>query len=206
MPINVPEWIVRITGNLRFSKYPMFVQYKPNQHKVKGYEAEALRYMVEPGDIILRVHKGYISNLTISGYYGHAGLYVGDQNFPFIQDKIGVVRKVPSMIHSVLNGVIIEPLSQFCRCDGICVLRLSLTRGQKQEAINKAFNFLEAKVGYDFNFESGAEALYCTELVDECYEKYFKDFYTPFFDGHTILLPDDLRKHKGVETIVEFRH
>jgi hypothetical protein len=84
---------------------------------------------VKPGDILVRGFRNYLDSYFIPGYFSHAGLYVGPVEE---KDKDLVLRlhgkKIfcpgeQMVVHALAEGVLMEDLIQFCRCDYMAVLR-----------------------------------------------------------------------------------
>jgi len=191
--MDLPKWLITFVGDIHVSKYPMWVQYKPSQHKLRGDEIQRVLDTVEIGDILLRRHDGYLNTYITPGFWSHAGLVISSSE----------------TIHSVGEGVIKENLLDFCRTDSICILRIkdnprfSVEKSLAEHAVAKAFELLGSD--YDFKFKSGNSQYYCTELVDVCYASLFKEFYEKMV-GKTILLPASIKNSGLVETILEIRH
>jgi hypothetical protein len=83
----------------------------------------------KPGDILVRGFKNYLDGYFIPGYFSHAGLYVG----PVVEKDKELVHRPRGkklfrpgeqmVVHALAEGVLMEDLIQFCRCDYLAVLR-----------------------------------------------------------------------------------
>jgi len=217
MKLSLPTWLLKLTGNIYLYKPPMWIVYKPMHHKVKGSEVRSIINVLQDGDILLRRYDGYLNTLFTPGFWGHAALYVGNNN----------------VIHAVGEGVIIEDILDFCRCDSVGVYRPSVTdvnilnaittaknlnnisirdtsiRNMNTEAVSDAIDtanqFYLNNTQYDYKFQKDNGTVYCTELVDRCYNGIFYADYKTIM-GNTILIPDDISKSKAVYTILEVKH
>lgn len=130
----------------------------------KFYEIQDI---LNPGDIILTVSRGHLSNvlnrMVNKGKYNHALMY------------IGVYNNRPSIVEAVGEGVIVKDLPVLLSDkDSICIVRpleSTLSEDQKKKAIEFALNQLGKS--YDYFFEigngEGSKAYYCSELVFESY-------------------------------------
>jgi uncharacterized protein YycO len=185
MSLHLPDWLIRLTGDIYLSTRPMFLMYKPKQHRVTGDEIRALLMVLEPGDILLRKWNGYLNAILTGGNYSHAGMYVGNN----------------TVIHANEHGVIEEDILTFCRADSICVL--SVKNGDTENAIKIVRSALGTLYDYDFKPEN--KKYYCTELVSVSYTNVFFDDYKTVA-GNNVLLPDAIRKSSKVECRIEIKH
>lgn len=202
MSLNLPKWLLNLTANLHFSKYPMFMQYSPAHHKIKGFEVRSVIDVVEAGDILLRKYQGYLNDQFTPGFFSHGALYAGIQPIEYE----GVTKEVPCIIHAIGEGVVKEDILDFCRTDCLVVLRPKVSDDDKMIAINSALELETERVGYDYVFAKDNGTVYCTELVDICYNGLFIDDYQKQISGHDILLPDGIYRSEFVSIVKEIRH
>ena len=156
---------LKIFGKIKISKYPMFIVYDPTPYKITGTVLRKIAEIAKPGDIICRRYEGYLDGYFIPGRFSHSGIYVGEGK----------------MIHAMANGVQLIDIIDFCRCDGIAILRCC-----KQDInmyTRKACEIAKGCLGYPYDFhfdahdpykdqdkvEKRTEALYCHELCRSCY-------------------------------------
>ena len=99
MKITLPKFIIKSTGSLYLHKWPFWIVFRPSHHKVKGHEVRNIIDNLKKGDVLLRRYDGYLNTMFTPGFWGHAGLYIGD-------DRV---------IHAVGEGVIEEDILDFCR-------------------------------------------------------------------------------------------
>jgi len=152
---------------------------------MKGHEIRRILDVLQKGDIMLRRWDGYLNTVFTPGFWAHAGLYAGDNK----------------IIHALGNGVTEEDILDFCRADSIAVMRIK--DGDPEEAVKFARKCLGHE--YDYQFESGDDQYYCSELCDVCYKGAFSDDYTEIA-GNKLITPDALRKSDKAEYILEIKH
>lgn len=190
MKLRIPAFLIKLTGDIYLHKFPGWFVYKPSHHKVKGYEVRKVIDALKKGDILLRRYNGYLNTLFTPGFWGHAGLYAGKNE----------------VIHAVGKGVIIEDILDFCRTDSVAVLRI---RNIKNTDINKALakggKYAKEHVGYDYRFEDENGRVYCTEMINECYNGMFGKDYSDKF-GNRVLTPDGLFNSKQVVRVLTVKH
>jgi hypothetical protein len=124
-------------------RFPMFFLYDPGGYRVKGEDAREAINRVRPGDILLRGYENYVDGYFIPGYFSHAGLYIGnvaEGDYHLVERPRGqkMFRTGKQMvIHSMAEGVFIEDLLNFCRCDYMAILRFPdmVTRAGRPEPL-----------------------------------------------------------------------
>jgi len=195
MKVKFPKFLIKATGDIKFSKYPLWIQYKPQLHSVKGPQVREILATVRGGDILLRRFSAYLNTVFCPGFFGHAGLYVGNNQ----------------IVHAVGQGVIQEDILNFCRCDAICVLGISpqnkfmpYSLMARETAVKEALILADKNVPYDFDFSSDNKTYYCTELVDRVYNGIFYADYSEIA-GNYILTPDGIRNSKEVIMKLEIK-
>ena len=136
---------LKILGDIKYHPWPLFFIYDPKGYQVKGYEVREVLNLVKPGDILLRGYDKYLSSLFIPGYFSHAALYVGevretdrDTYFPTSTSAststqfrhFGTGQQM--VVHAMAQGVFLEDLIDFCRCDRLVILRFPATLNRDQ--------------------------------------------------------------------------
>lgn len=165
--------------------------YKPQHYKIKGNEVREILNKIEPGDILLRRFDGYLNTLLTPGFWGHAAIYVNDN----------------IVIHAVKEGVIQEDILEFTRCDSIAILRVP----DKDYVLNvnmaiySAYKLNLQKCQYDYDMIRGNDTVYCTEFVDDLYNRIFADQYEIFI-GNRVLTPDGIFRSDRTEKILVIKH
>lgn len=124
----------------------------PCKAKIHPKTAEIILRIVEPGDVLVLKKRGHMSNLFIPGFYKHAAIVTGN---PWIVDAVAPEVRI---IHGL------DLLTQYDHC---ALLRPNfLTLEEKEISARTAKKFIGKP--YDFSFEEGTKAFYCSELVTYC--------------------------------------
>lgn len=142
----------------------------PRSYRVKGGDMRRAMSDLRPGDILVRGFENYIDGDFIPGFFSHVGLYLGKVDADTIRkhwesafagsaiseaDYAGLEEVLSKavcgeqmVIHSMKDGIFMEDLLNFCRCDFLVALRLpeSVTRAShvaqpysENDAIKSAF-------------------------------------------------------------------
>lgn len=176
-------------GNVHVSKHPLFIQYKPKFHKLKGNEMRMIMDDVKAGDILLRRYDGYLNVLLTPGFYSHSGICIKDNK---------------TIMHMLGQGLVKEDILNFCKTDSICILRCNDSDLLK-EALIEIERVQSLNLEYDFEFETTDNQYYCTELIDLIYKGLFKNNYTQSY-GKKVLIPDSLLLNNKFNKITEIKH
>lgn len=184
--------LLTFVGDVKIFSWPFWLVYDPDDFRVNGAKVLEAYTLIKPGDVILRGYDKYLDGKFIptKTRFSHGAIYVGEGK----------------IIHAVAEGVSLTNIIDFTRCDRIAIFRPRL--GQ-DEAINKAKEFLGAKVPYDFGFERGASALYCFELCGECYgmlriPKYTVKKFFGLVKRDNVYLADSFFESPDFECIMNF--
>lgn len=107
-----------------------------------------IRQTIQPGDVVLLRSKWRPTNIFIPGFWSHAALYVGEG------------KTIDAAFPEVRRSTLMELM---LRADYIAVMRPSRFTARE---LQKAVEYAERAVGepYDFMFDPGHNALYCSEL------------------------------------------
>ena len=148
-------------GDIKIFKYCFWLVYDPDDFQVGGKTVLNVIKTIKPGDIILRGYNKYLDGKFIPSKtkYSHGAIYIGEGK----------------IIHAIAEGVLETNIIDFTRCDRVAIFRPEF---HQKDAIEKAKQFLENKVPYDFGFKRGVSALYCFELCGECYNMFDIPKYT----------------------------
>lgn len=203
---------LKFFGDIKVFKFPFFILYDPGSYKVKGAEVRKVLDSVKAGDILIRGYTNYLDGLFIPGFFSHAGLYLGDTTNSqlFMADIIAnkFYSGKQAVIHSMAEGVFMEDLISFCKCDYLIILRrnqiiephvdIELTH---KEVFERAVKNLGK--AYDFKFDfSNIGNLSCTELVFNCCETIFPLYGVKLkprwimLRKRNVLIPDDFVTNK----------
>jgi len=200
-------------GDLKVFKYPMFIIYDPGSYLVKGEDIRQVINLIKPGDILVRGYINYLDGYFIPGFFSHAGLYLGEvkeSDSVFVkQGQDSRFRTGEQMvIHSMAEGVFMEDIINFCRCDYMIILRRNPDKESdagKKLVFEDVFKAALKNLGneYDFKFDfSDYTKVSCTELVYVCCQAFMADYgiavteRTVLFMKKRMITPDDLVNSK----------
>lgn len=148
---RIKKTFLKILGDIKVFRFPMFVIYDPKTFAIKGYHTRQAMDALEAGDIVLRGYNCYLDGYFIPGTFSHSGIYVGEGK----------------IIHAIAEGVQEIDVIDFLRCDRFCIIRPKNSEYAKI-AVERAKHFIGTP--YDFEFEEGEENFYCHELSRACYD------------------------------------
>ncbi len=119
--------------------------YDPRSYQLKGSDMRKAMTDLQPGDILVRGFDNYVDGCFIPGFFSHAGLYLGKVDADTIRQHWNttfsgstvsetdyapldeVLEKAVSgeqmVIHSMKDGIFMEDLLNFCRCDYMVAIR-----------------------------------------------------------------------------------
>jgi hypothetical protein len=132
------EQVLTVFGRIKYFRFPLFLAYDPGSYLVKGEDIRELMDLLQPGDILLRSYTMYLDGKFIPGLFSHAALYVGELNEDHrarAGERIGdpSLRRAAvdasfktgkqMVIHSMAEGVFVEDILTFTRCDKLVVVR-----------------------------------------------------------------------------------
>jgi hypothetical protein len=147
--VKVYERFLTMFGDVKVFKYPMFILYNPKGYLMQGEDVRQVLSTVQHGDILVRGYLNYLDSYFIPGFFSHAGIYVG-------KNKV---------VHALAEGVIIEDVLHFCRCDYMAVIRPSgVTLQERTTAVKRTENCIGKEYDFFFDFENPNQ-LCCTELA-----------------------------------------
>lgn len=130
---SLSERFLTVFGDIKIFSYPFWVVYDPGAYKVRGAEMRSISNLLLPGDVLLRKYDGYLDGRFIPGFFSHVGMYLGPVE-PTENPGEGDPRVSRSfadgpfmLAHSMAEGVFLDDVLNFLRCDYIGVLRLPAT-------------------------------------------------------------------------------
>lgn len=131
---NLWEKFLTFFGDLKVYAHPFFVVYDPGSYRIKGPDVRQILGLLQPGDILLRGYDNYLDGKFIGGTFSHAGFYYGKADTcPFADNdprKGFFVAGEQMVVHSMAEGVFMEDILTFTRCDKIAILRLPQAIGK----------------------------------------------------------------------------
>jgi len=123
------EKLLAVFENIKFSKWPLFVNYRPTSFAITGAETREIMKLVKPGDILVRVTNHYLSNRFMPSTFTDLGFYLGVVTEQHLK-QLGKIEHPTEfntgqqmVIHAHGDKVLLEDLIDFCRCDGLAVMR-----------------------------------------------------------------------------------
>lgn len=124
----------------------------PSARCIKRDDVEAAKTVLIPGDMIVTLTNGQLSNQLIPGDWKHCAMYVGSD----------------FVVEAVSSGVVKTDLYDFLMSkDSYAIVRPYISCVQMYVASVKVESFIGKK--YDFFFEASNEAFYCAELMAAAY-------------------------------------
>ena len=147
---------------------------------------------LRPFDIVLMRSPNHLTNKFIPGYFGHVGIWLGNNLVERYLIKPFEKRRKDgvAMVEVLRSGMQISTLDEFADGEIFLVMRPeNLTRKHKK---NILFNIRKQLTkAYDFNFDvESSEAITCTELVYLAYD--FIDWRIRYTMERYTISPDDL--------------
>ncbi|PWQ93637.1 YiiX/YebB-like N1pC/P60 family cysteine hydrolase [Leucothrix arctica] len=181
---TIQSGFLRRFGNVKYYPWPLFFVYDPKGYQVKGDEVREIIDMIQPGDILLRGYDKYLSGVFIPGYFSHSGIYVGEvkpEDKEIFDTSDDVEREdyfkpgKQMVIHAMAQGVFMEDIINFCRCDRMAILRFpkefrAYDETDDAEPMEKLFSvkeynlFRDLKAGKTIRFEDIFPMIYETAL------------------------------------------
>jgi len=176
--------------NLRLSPIPFFINYIPRGQGLTGQHIREILKLIRPGDIVVRSHNYYLDSHLLSSTFQEAGFYLGEVNethlkqIAQIEDPKKYTTGKQIIIHTTSQGHQLTDLLDFCRCDGLAIMRfpkqIKLIKGQEiPESVNNYFNELAQNKALEgtAKIEKGVLNLLLQDKAIE-FSKLFKIFYT----------------------------
>ncbi|MBI3260275.1 MAG: hypothetical protein HYZ54_12515 [Ignavibacteriae bacterium] len=198
---------LKFFGDIKIFKFPFFLLYDPGSYKVKGYEIRNIIDTIMKGDILVRGYANYLDGYFIPGFFSHAGLYLGKTQKSDMELSIELEDKfyegTQVVMHSMAEGVFMEDIINFCKCDFLLILRRN-KRAEPDIDFESSFKTVYQKAleclgkNYDFKFDfSDTGNLSCTEFVYVTNEDFLHRYNVSikerkiFFGKKKLLIPDD---------------
>lgn len=126
------------------------------------------------GDILLEKTPFRLTDSFIPGHWGHAALWVGDEQelkeLGIWENEVVVpyhekIKNGKHIIEALREGVVINSMKHFLNIDDLAVIRyVNITDDERKNIILNAFRQLGKE--YDFNFDANScDKVYCSKLV-----------------------------------------
>jgi hypothetical protein len=203
------------------------LEFTPRKGKfITDLDLNEIRSKLEPGDILLKRNDWQATNLGISGFWTHTGLYIGslkelDEYFSNVQvlngkrfsEKLKEVNEGIyealiknsdlSVIEAIEEGVVVKPLSNIAKVDYFSAVRPRISKEEKMNSILKAYSFVGRPYDFFLNMESN-DAFICTEVIYKSFEKNMS-FEIENKLGKKVVLPNSVVKKFAHERYKENR-
>lgn len=134
------EAFLTFFGDIKIYPHPMFIVYDPGSYRIKGPDVREILDRLQPGDILLRGYDNYLDGKFIGGTFSHAAFYYGKvtpADCPFEESHHRRERFLTGdqmVVHSMAEGVFMEDILTFTRCDKLAILRLPDPIGKQTAA------------------------------------------------------------------------
>jgi len=180
---KLKKGIINTFGNVRLYKGGI-VLFGTSNYYINGEHQRAILNVIEPGDIIFRRYNNYVGSMMVPGYWSHVGLYIGDNH---------------NIIHAAGGGVTSDDILSFMRTDSLCLMRCK-SKEHIDLALNYARRKLEEQTPYDYDFRAKNDALYCSELLWEGFDR-------PVCERkiEKYIIPDDLFNIEMFDNLVSIK-
>ena len=164
------------------------------------FQRSDLADKLKPLDLLLEKTPFRLTDKTIPGFWGHVGLWIGDQqdleelgiwNHPLVKPYQQNIRdEKRRIVEALLAGVQINSLEHFLNIDALAVLRpVSLNRQERQKAVLRAFAQLGKEYDYNFDVETD-KRIVCSEIAYVVFNNY--DWDTENIWGRATISPDNV--------------
>ena len=154
--------------------------------------AEALRSVLQPFDIVLMKSPHHLTDQFIPGYFGHVGIWLGNELATMLKEKVAAKDSIKGkgMVETLRSGTKISTLRDFADGNVFLIIRPQNLSPQLKAGIIANLQ-KQLHKDYDFNFDiESPEAITCTELVFLAYD--FVDWKTRYTWSRVTISPDDL--------------
>ncbi|MDP4144078.1 MAG: YiiX/YebB-like N1pC/P60 family cysteine hydrolase [Bacillota bacterium] len=186
---------------------------KRKEKFITDADLKEIKASLEPGDILLKRNDWQATNLGISGFWTHTGIFIGDLEkmdmyFSDVEELKGQkfsdrLKEINleaynnllktdqlSVIESIEEGVVIKPLSNIAKVDYFSAMRPRVSKEEKMKAIMKAYGFVGRPYDFFIDIDS-SDAFLCTSLVSKSFENSIK-FEVEEKLGKKVLLPNSI--------------
>jgi len=188
---------------------------KRKEKFITDADLKEIKACLEPGDILLKRNDWQATNLGISGFWTHTGLFIGDlekmdKYFSDVEELKGkrfsdnlkklnleaynslLNKSELSVIESIEEGVVVKPISNIAKVDYFSAVRPRVSKEEKMKAIMKAYGFLGRPYDFFINMDSN-DAFICTELIAKSFESSI-NFEVEDKLGKKVILPNTIAK------------
>lgn len=128
-PTNFTQQVLKLSNATQVVKRPPFIIYRPHRLAINGTHTREIMELVKPGDILVRSYNHYLSGLFLRSTFTHVGFYLGEvtethlKQLAKINNPTQFKLSKQMVIHANGNKVYLDDLIDFCRCDGLAIMR-----------------------------------------------------------------------------------
>jgi hypothetical protein len=169
------------------------IQFTRRKEKfITDEDLKEIKSQLEPGDILLKRNDWQATNLGISGFWTHTGLYIGtldelDKYFSDVEvlggkkfsEKLKEINEKVyaallknsdlEVIEAIEEGVVVKPISNIAKVDYFSAVRPRVSKEEKMTSIFKAYSFVGRPYDFYIDLESN-DAFVCTAVIKKSFE------------------------------------
>jgi cell wall-associated NlpC family hydrolase len=147
-----------------------------SRKKLSAKDYREIKLLAKPGYVLLSRARGEFSNLFIPGHWSHAAILADNEK----------------VVEATYHGVVETDLIDFVLKKDYVALMEPTFASESIRETSGVFALSYIGKPYDFMFDSGVDAFYCSELVYQCYQDAYFPLNSPFTK----------RENMGVLTVV----
>lgn len=116
-------------SHIQISPYPLFLSWQPIAFALEGQDTREVMSLIKAGDILIRLLDHSAGHRLLPGTFNDIGFYAGAVTEQHLRQvaKIEYTHPYPlgeQMVFASQNGqTVLMDLIDFCRCDGLAILR-----------------------------------------------------------------------------------
>ena len=128
-PTNFTQKVLKLSNATQVVKRPPFIIYRPHNLAINGTHTREIMELIKPGDILVRSYNHYLSSLFLRGTFTQVGFYLGEVNETHLKQLAKISNPTQfklgkqMVIYAHDAQVHLDDLIDFCRCDGLAVMR-----------------------------------------------------------------------------------
>lgn len=135
------EKLFTVFSDIKVFKWPLFISYRPQTFAIKGHHTREILKLVKPGDILVRSFKNYLNGYFVPGTFQQVGFYLSEVTDEHLKKLAQIEHSTEyqtgrqMVIHTAGDKVVLSDLIDFCRCDGLAVMRFPRQLKSQQRPI-----------------------------------------------------------------------
>ena len=131
-----------------------FVKPSSAPKRVTSETMDALKDILQPGDVFVTRHDDAMSNVFLPGFWPHSALWLGAEDADILEAK--------------KDGVLLRQIEETLQVDAFVVIRPKLTDTQIKDALPRARSHAGKLYDFVFDFRT-TDRLVCTEVIYRTY-------------------------------------